>query len=155
MKETAKALMDERKGREAIFTSATRMEHVRPMFKTVWTSMLAAFSIALKDCDEPDVVMLCLEGFRCAIRVACVFGLQVRERVGWWDGGMVASINWSAQHTRVLHSHTHQPTNSHFSPLSLFFSPFLPFSLSHSLSLPPFPPSVPSNLTPPPAVPPS
>lgn len=87
MKETAKALMDERKGREAIFTSATRMEHVRPMFKTVWTSMLAAFSIALKDCDEPDVVMLCLEGFRCAIRVACVFGLQVRERVGWWDGG--------------------------------------------------------------------
>lgn len=87
MEETAKALMDERKGREAIFTSATHIEHVRPMFKTVWTSMLAAFSIALKDCDDQDVVMLCLEGFRCAIRVASVFGLQVCGEKHPEDGG--------------------------------------------------------------------
>lgn len=87
MEETAKALMDERKGREAIFTSATHMEHVRPMFKTVWASILAAFSIALEDSDDHDVVLLCLEGFRCAIRVACVFGLKVigRKNRGWWQ----------------------------------------------------------------------
>ena len=78
MQETAKALMNERKSKLSFFTSATHIEHIRPMFKTTWASMLASFSISLKDNDDPEFVRQCLDGFRCAIRVACVFALQVR-----------------------------------------------------------------------------
>ena len=42
-----------------------------------WTSFLAAFSQTLRDSEDQETVSLCLEGFRSAIRVSCVFGLQV------------------------------------------------------------------------------
>lgn len=42
-----------------------------------WTSFLAAFSVALRDTEDQDVVLVCLDAFRCAVRIACVFGLQV------------------------------------------------------------------------------
>lgn len=41
--------------------------------------MLAAFSVGLQDCDDPEVASLCLEGIRCAIRIACIFSMQVRR----------------------------------------------------------------------------
>ena len=82
MTETVKAIMDERKGKDSAFTSATLIEHAGPMLKTAWTSFLSAFSIALKDNDDLEAVQLCLDGFRCAIRVANVFGLQVGVSVG-------------------------------------------------------------------------
>ena len=43
------------------------MEHVRPMLKTAWASMLAAFSIALKDRDDQEGA--------CNV-VGCLFGLR-------------------------------------------------------------------------------
>lgn len=42
-----------------------------------WTPLLAAFSVGLQDCDDQDVASLCLEGIRCAIRIACIFNMQV------------------------------------------------------------------------------
>ena len=42
-----------------------------------WTPVLAALSVALRDTDDSEVVSLCLDGFRCAIRIACIFGLNV------------------------------------------------------------------------------
>ena len=42
-----------------------------------WTPFLAAFSVALRDSDDPEVVALCLDAFRCSIRIACIFGLHV------------------------------------------------------------------------------
>ncbi len=56
--------------------SATHLEHVRPMFKLAWTPFLAAFSVGLQDCDDTEVASLCLEGIRCAIRIACIFNIQ-------------------------------------------------------------------------------
>lgn len=46
-----------------------------------WTPYLAAFSVAMRDSDEPEVVSTCLDAFRCAIRVACIFGLTVSSRI--------------------------------------------------------------------------
>lgn len=46
-------------------------------FQLAWTPLLAAFSVGLQDCDDPEVASLCLEGIRCAIRIACIFNMQV------------------------------------------------------------------------------
>jgi brefeldin A-inhibited guanine nucleotide-exchange protein len=43
----------------------------------VWTPLLAAYSIGLQNCDDTEVASLCLEGIRCAVRIACIFGMQV------------------------------------------------------------------------------
>lgn len=47
------------------------------VFQLAWTPLLAAFSVGLQDCDDPEVASLCLEGIRCAIRIACIFSMQV------------------------------------------------------------------------------
>lgn len=111
MAKTAKALMEAVSHVQAPFTSATHLEHVRPMFKVTkladphilqstaghkysckqiivvfcpqlaWTPFLAAFSVGLQDCDDTEVASLCLEGIRCAIRIACIFSIQVLPSV--------------------------------------------------------------------------
>uniref|UniRef100_A0A803V9P7 ARF guanine nucleotide exchange factor 1 n=1 Tax=Ficedula albicollis TaxID=59894 RepID=A0A803V9P7_FICAL len=79
MAKTAKALMEAVSHVQAPFTSATHLEHVRPMFKLAWTPFLAAFSVGLQDCDDTEVASLCLEGIRCAIRIACIFNIQLER----------------------------------------------------------------------------
>ncbi|KAF5286690.1 hypothetical protein FQA39_LY16173 [Lamprigera yunnana] len=75
----AKNLMESVSHVQAPFTTAKHLEHVRPMFKMAWTSFLAAFSVGLQDCDDPDVASLCLEGIRCAIRIACIFHMGLER----------------------------------------------------------------------------
>ncbi|KAH1004368.1 hypothetical protein HUJ04_004126 [Dendroctonus ponderosae] len=75
----AKNLMESVSHVQAPFTLAKHLEHVRPMFKMAWTSFLAAFSVGLQDCDDPDVASLCLDGIRCAIRIACIFHMTLER----------------------------------------------------------------------------
>ena len=78
MAQTAKAMMEDRSHIETHFIIATRTEHARPMFKVAWTPFLAALSVALReDTGDEQVVSLCLEGFRAAIRVAAIFDAKV------------------------------------------------------------------------------
>ena len=42
-----------------------------------WTPFLAAFSVGLQDCDDSNIATLCLDGIRCAIRIACIFHMEV------------------------------------------------------------------------------
>ncbi|RWS13810.1 brefeldin A-inhibited guanine nucleotide-exchange protein 1-like isoform X6 [Dinothrombium tinctorium] len=79
MATTARALMESVAHAEAPFTSAKHLEHVRPMFKIAWTPFLAAFSVGLQDCDDPDIAALCLDGIRCAIRIACIFKMETER----------------------------------------------------------------------------
>ncbi|XP_009076409.1 PREDICTED: brefeldin A-inhibited guanine nucleotide-exchange protein 2-like, partial [Acanthisitta chloris] len=79
MAKTAKALMEAVSHAKAPFTSATHLDHVRPMFKLVWTPLLAAYSVGLQNCDDTEVASLCLEGIRCAVRIACIFGMQLER----------------------------------------------------------------------------
>ncbi|KAJ8966786.1 hypothetical protein NQ317_006432 [Molorchus minor] len=44
-----------------------------------WTSFLAAFSVGLQDCDDLEVAALCLDGIRCAIRIACIFHMTLER----------------------------------------------------------------------------
>ncbi|XP_059144360.1 brefeldin A-inhibited guanine nucleotide-exchange protein 1-like isoform X2 [Physella acuta] len=79
MAQTAKALMESVSHCQVSFTSATHQEHVRPMFKLAWTPFLAAFSVGLQDCDDNEIAQLCLDGIRCAIRIACIFHMELER----------------------------------------------------------------------------
>lgn len=79
MAATAKALMESVSHVESNFTSATHLEHVRPMFKMAWTPFLAAFSVGLQDCDDVNIALLCLDGIRCAIRISCIFRMELER----------------------------------------------------------------------------
>ena len=46
-------------------------------FQMAWTPFLAAFSVGLQDCDDPEIASLCLDGIRCAIRIDCIFHMTV------------------------------------------------------------------------------
>ncbi|ESN92223.1 hypothetical protein HELRODRAFT_157983 [Helobdella robusta] len=75
----AKALMESVSHVQSNFTSATHLEHVRPMFKIAWTPLLAAFSVGLQDCDDQTIANVCLDGIRCAIRISCVFHMELER----------------------------------------------------------------------------
>ncbi|XP_071487051.1 brefeldin A-inhibited guanine nucleotide-exchange protein 1-like [Diadema antillarum] len=76
---TAKSLMESVSHVPSSFTSATHLEHVRPMFKLAWTPFLAAFSVGLQDCDDPEIAKLCLNGICCAIRISCIFHMEIER----------------------------------------------------------------------------
>ncbi|KAI6649677.1 Brefeldin A-inhibited guanine nucleotide-exchange protein 1 [Oopsacas minuta] len=75
----AQMLIREAGKKESNFTSAKQIEHVRPMFKGGWTSFLSAFSLALKENDDIDIIYLCLDGLKNSIRIACVFMLDLER----------------------------------------------------------------------------
>lgn len=76
---TATNLMQSVSHVKSPFTSAKHLEHVRPMFKMAWTPFLAAFSVGLQVCDDPEIATLCLDGIRCAIRIACIFHMSLER----------------------------------------------------------------------------
>ena len=76
---TARSLMESMSHVTTEFTSATYGQHIKPMFKIVWTPFLAAFSINLQDTDDQRVIDLCLNGIRCALRLACIFHLELER----------------------------------------------------------------------------
>ncbi|KZT57923.1 hypothetical protein CALCODRAFT_517135 [Calocera cornea HHB12733] len=61
------------------FFSASHHVHVRPMFEVAWMSFLAGISGPIQDTDDLDVVLLCLEGFKHAIRIACFFDMDLER----------------------------------------------------------------------------
>ena len=77
--QTARSLMENVYHVSTNFTSAKYGEHIMPMFKLAWTPSLAAFSIGIQDSDDNKVVDLCLNGIRCAIRIACIFHLELER----------------------------------------------------------------------------
>lgn len=61
------------------FVSASRLEHVRFMFEVAWMPFLAGISAPLQETDELEVVGLCLEGLRAAIRIVCLFDMELER----------------------------------------------------------------------------
>lgn len=49
--------------------------------QVTWSPFLAAFSVNLQHSDDQQVASLCLDGIRCAIRIGCIFGMQVMSRL--------------------------------------------------------------------------
>ncbi|CAF1187165.1 unnamed protein product [Adineta steineri] len=61
------------------FTIAKHLEHVRPMFQKAWSPCLAAFSVNLQDSHHIDLINLCLTGISYAIRIACIFHMELER----------------------------------------------------------------------------
>ncbi|KAJ8100575.1 hypothetical protein POJ06DRAFT_275643 [Lipomyces tetrasporus] len=67
----------ETSGPTVIFYSASHFEHVGPMFDVVWMSFLAGLSAPMQDSDEPDIIKSCMEGMKLAVRIACLFDIEL------------------------------------------------------------------------------
>ncbi|WWD18344.1 hypothetical protein CI109_102794 [Kwoniella shandongensis] len=61
------------------FHTASRLEHVRFMFEVAWMPFLAGISAPLQETNDMDVVDLCLEGLRSAIRIVCLFDMELER----------------------------------------------------------------------------
>ncbi|KAJ7180014.1 hypothetical protein C8R43DRAFT_971372 [Mycena crocata] len=61
------------------FFSASHFVHVRPMFEVAWIPFLAGLSGPLQETDDLEVVELCLDGFKSAIRIVCFFDLELER----------------------------------------------------------------------------
>ncbi|GLB33776.1 putative sec7 [Lyophyllum shimeji] len=68
----------QRKGSKEFF-SASHFVHVRPMFEVAWIPFLAGLSGPLQETDDLEVVELCLDGFKNAIRIVCFFDLELQR----------------------------------------------------------------------------
>ncbi|KAI0796813.1 hypothetical protein C8Q75DRAFT_710714 [Abortiporus biennis] len=62
-----------------IFFSASHFTHVRPMFEVAWIPVLAGLSGPLQATDDLDIVELCLDGFKNAIRIVCFFDMELER----------------------------------------------------------------------------
>ncbi|KAH8982655.1 Sec7-domain-containing protein [Lactarius hatsudake] len=61
------------------FYSASHFVHVRPMFEVAWIPVLAGISGPLQQTDDMEIVELCLDGFKNAIRIVCFFDLELER----------------------------------------------------------------------------
>ncbi|KAI8145649.1 hypothetical protein BJV82DRAFT_534870 [Fennellomyces sp. T-0311] len=74
------------------FYSASHIEHVRPMFEIGWMAFLAGISGPLQESDDLDTVQLCLDGFKNAIRIICLFHTVQSEDVELQRGAFVTTL---------------------------------------------------------------
>ena len=62
--------------------------------QVTWSPFLAAFSVNLQHSDDQQVASLCLDGIRCAIRIGCIFGMQVMSSLQSTFSGQMSSELW-------------------------------------------------------------
>lgn len=77
-----------RLGQASVYYNASHFEHVGPMFEVVWMPILASLSGPLQNADDMDTIHQCLEGFRYAIRIACLFDIELARNA------FVRTLSW-------------------------------------------------------------
>eukprot|EP00047_Mylnosiga_fluctuans_P017395 m.61019 g.61019 ORF g.61019 m.61019 type:complete len:1672 (-) comp7058_c0_seq2:541-5556(-) len=76
MAASAAVEMTRRRVNRSVFVAASDVEHVRPVFKLIWKSVIAALPPAFVSATEPSVVQLALAGLQASARIACIFGIE-------------------------------------------------------------------------------
>jgi len=66
---------------KAPFFKSNNIEHVKPMFEVCWCPVMAALSMNLENSQDDDLTIwnLCLDGYKCAIRVSSVFFMETER----------------------------------------------------------------------------
>ncbi|KAK6349422.1 guanine nucleotide exchange protein for ADP-robosylation factor [Orbilia brochopaga] len=59
------------------FVHASSFKHIGPMFETVWMSFLSGLSGPTQDSSDLESIRLCMEGFKLAIKISCLFDLEL------------------------------------------------------------------------------
>merc|ERR1712137_467928 len=90
-------LIQQQLQKKTTFFKSTNIKHVKPMFEMCWCPMLAALSMNLEISQDTDreVYQLCLEGFKCAIRVSSIFFMETeRDAIASSDGNYLQN-SWT------------------------------------------------------------
>lgn len=58
------------------FIPATSVRHVGSMFNVTWMSFLSGLSAPMQDTQYLEIIKLCMEGMKLAIRISCAFDLE-------------------------------------------------------------------------------
>ncbi|KAI6713481.1 hypothetical protein JHW43_003959 [Diplocarpon mali] len=58
------------------FIPATSFKHVGPMFDVTWMSFFSGLSGQMQNAHNIEIIKLCMEGMKLAIRIACLFDLE-------------------------------------------------------------------------------
>jgi len=58
------------------FIPAMSFKHVGPMFDVTWMSFFSGLSGGIQNSQNIEIVKLCMEGMKLAIRIACLFDLE-------------------------------------------------------------------------------
>lgn len=64
----------------ASYFSASQYEHVKPMFQIIWMSVLTGLSTPLQESEDVDTIIIALEGFKHASRIACLFDMELERK---------------------------------------------------------------------------
>eukprot|EP00730_Choanoeca_flexa_P014367 TRINITY_DN6260_c0_g1_i1.p1 TRINITY_DN6260_c0_g1~~TRINITY_DN6260_c0_g1_i1.p1 ORF type:complete len:1256 (+),score=488.56 TRINITY_DN6260_c0_g1_i1:453-3770(+) len=64
---------------DSVFLTATQAEHVKPLFETVWTSIMAGFTVPLNESSDEHVIGRCLSGLRDSIHIVCIFDMALER----------------------------------------------------------------------------
>ena len=64
------------KPNSARFVPAMSFKHVGPMFEVTWMSFLSGLAGQIQDSQDHETIKICMEGFKLAIRIACLFDLE-------------------------------------------------------------------------------
>ncbi|KAJ3359472.1 guanine nucleotide exchange protein for ADP-robosylation factor [Kappamyces sp. JEL0680] len=73
---TKKTVSDDR---ASAFIFASHYAHVKPMFELIWMSVLTGLSTPLQEGEDAETIMTCLEGVKNAIRITCIFELELER----------------------------------------------------------------------------
>ncbi|QRV91209.1 Sec7 guanine nucleotide exchange factor [Ceratobasidium sp. AG-Ba] len=73
-------MRSQRKGTSSFdqFFSASHFIHVKPMFEVAWMPFIAGLS-TMQNTDDMELIVLCLDGFKQAIKIACFFDLELER----------------------------------------------------------------------------
>jgi len=62
-------------GSTSKYVLAQSFKHVGPMFEVTWMAYLTALSGQIQETNQPEIIRLCMEGIKLAIRISCLFDL--------------------------------------------------------------------------------
>ncbi|KAJ3012565.1 guanine nucleotide exchange protein for ADP-robosylation factor [Thoreauomyces humboldtii] len=62
------------------FFIASHFEHVKAMFQIIWMSILTGISGPLQESEDVETIIIALEGFKHATRIACLFDMDLEKK---------------------------------------------------------------------------
>ena len=72
-------MMKNKKDEKSAYITANHYAHVQNMFEKIWMSVLTGLSTPLQESDDAEAIMACLNGVRAAIKITCIFDMELEK----------------------------------------------------------------------------